>query len=104
MGSMVTIGTVSAASYGVDAYITGDFDEVLMALRNGQPVMEHVGSPPFTNEGHYILLVGILPDGTIAVNDPGHMDNSYWYCGVSWPVDVILGAVKNINTAFTVFG
>ncbi len=103
-GSAVTVGVVSAAMYGVDAYITSDINEVMMALRNGQPVMEHVGSAPFTSEGHYILLVGVLPDGTIAVNDPGHMDNTYWYCGVSWPVDVILGAAKDLSTAFTVFG
>ena len=84
-GSAVTVGVMSAAMYGVDAYMTGDFNEVLMALKNGQPVMEHVGSPPFTTGGHYILLVGVLPNGAIAVNDPGHVENSYWYCGVAWP-------------------
>ena len=103
-GAAFTVGTVTAADYGVDAYITGDINEVLMALRNGQPVMEHVGAPPFTNYGHYILLVGVLPDGTIAVNDPGHKDNTYWYCGVSWPVDVITSCAKEPATAFTVFG
>ena len=103
-GAAHTIGIVTAPTYGVDAYVTGDINEVLMALRNGQPVMEHVGAPPFTNYGHYILLVGVLPDGTIAVNDPGHMDNSYWYNGCSWPVDVITSCAKQPATAYTVFG
>lgn len=103
-GSAVTVGVTSAAMYGVDAYITSDFGEVLMALRNGQPVMEHVGAPPFTNGGHYILLVGLLPDGTIAVNDPGHVENSYWYCGCSWPQEIITGCAKDLSTAYTVFG
>ena len=103
-GSAVTVGVASASMYHVPAYMTSDINEVLMALRNGQPVMEHVGSPPFTNGGHYILLVGVLPDGTIAVNDPGHVENSYWYCGVSFPIETIMRCVKDPSTAFTVFG
>ena len=103
-GSAVTVGVTSASMYRVPAYLTSDIGEVLTALRNGQPVMEHVGSPPFTLNGHYILLVGVLPDGTIAVNDPGHVENSYWYCGVSFPLETIVGCMKDPSTAFTVFG
>ncbi len=103
-GSAVTVGVASASMYNVPAYMTSDINEVMMALRNGQPVMEHVGSAPFTSAGHYILLVGVLPDGTIAVNDPAHVDNTYWYCGVSFPVQTILSCVKDPSTAFTVFG
>ena len=46
----------------------------------------------------------VLPDGTIAVNDPGHVENSYWYCGVSFPLETIVGCMKDPSTAFTVFG
>lgn len=103
-GSAVTVGVNSAAMYGVPAYLTGDWKTVLSALINGHPVMEHVGPSVFTSGGHYILLVGVLPDGRIAVNDPGHKDNTYWYCNACFPQDVIRAAEKGGNLAYTVFG
>ena len=103
-GSAVTVGINSAAMYGVPAYLTGDWKTVYSALINGHPVMEHVGPSVFTNGGHYILLVGILPDGTVAVNDPGHVDNTYWYNHRVHSVETIMAAAKGGNLAFTVFG
>ena len=103
-GSAVTVGVESAKMYGISAYITSDFSEVLAALQTGHPVMEHVGPSVFTNGGHYILLVGMLPDGTIAVNDPGHCANSYWYNGISFSQQTIMNAAKDWSTAFTIFG
>lgn len=104
-GSAVTVGVATAASYGVNAYFTGDLNEVIEALRNGHPVMAHVGKSVFTNGGHYILLVGYLPDGTFAVNDPGHMDNTYFYNGKTFPGSVIMDAVaqRDVSTGFTIF-
>ncbi len=103
-GSAVTVGVHSAAMYGVPAYLTGDWKTVYSALINGHPVMEHVGPSVFTNGGHYILLVGVLPDGTIAVNDPGHVSNTYWYCSAVFSQDIIRAAAKGGNLAYTVFG
>ncbi len=103
-GSAVTVGVHSAAMYGVPAYLTGDWKTVLSALINGHPVMEHVGPSVFTSGGHYILLIGVLPDGRIAVNDPGHAANTYTYCGAVFSQDVIQAAAKGGNLAYTVFG
>lgn len=102
-GSAVTVGVATAEMYGVHAYFTSDIREVIEALRNGHPVMEHVGPSIFTNGGHYILLVGYTREGMFAVNDPGHKDNSYFYNGVTFPQETILGAAKGIETAFTIF-
>ncbi len=103
-GSAVTVGVHSAAMYGVPAYLTGDWKTVLSALINGHPVMAHVGPSVFTSGGHYILLVGVLEDGRIAVNDPGHAANTYWYCHAVFGQDVIQAAAKGGNLAYTVFG
>ncbi|MDO4647039.1 MAG: C39 family peptidase [Eubacteriales bacterium] len=105
-GSAVTVGVESARMYGINAWITSDWSEVLSALADGHPVMAHVGPSIFTNNGHYILLIGLLPDGSIAVNDPGHASNSYWYCGVSFPQETVIAAANNRDrsTAFTIFG
>lgn len=102
-GSAVTVGVATAEMYGVHAYFTSDINEVIEALRNGHPVMEHVGPSVFTGGGHYILLVGYTKDGMFAVNDPGHKDNSYFYNGVTFPQETIVGAAKDITTAFTIF-
>ena len=103
-GSAVTVGVHSAAMYGVSAYLTGDWSTVYSALINGHPVMEHVGPSVFTSGGHYILLVGILPDGSVAVNDPGHKDNTYWYNHTVFSQETIQAAAKGGNLAYTVFG
>ena len=102
-GSAVTVGVATAETYGVHAYFTSDINEVIEALRNGHPVMEHVGKSIFTNEGHYILLVGYTKDGMFAVNDPGHKDNTYFYNGITFDQSTILNAAKDISTAFTIF-
>lgn len=104
-GSAVTVGLETAKMYGISAHITSDFDEVLQALANGYPVLEHVGSQPFTSAGHYICLVGLMPDGTVAVNDPSHPQNSYWYSyGTSFSQETIRRCAKDWSTAFTIFG
>ena len=103
-GSAVTVGVVTAHLYGVPAYTTGDWNTVVAALKNGHPVMEHVGPSVFTRAGHYIVLVGVLPDGSIAVNDPSHTSNTYWYNHVVFRPETIIAAAKDRGTAFTIFG
>lgn len=102
-GSAVTVGVATAETYGVYAYFTSNINDVKEALRNGHPVMEHVGPSVFTRGGHYILLVGYTKDGMFAVNDPGNMSNSYFYNGVTFDEQTILNAAKDISTAFTIF-
>ena len=47
-----------------------DWDVVIDALNNGQPVVCLQKSGLFTNSGHFIVLTGLTEDGKIIVNDP----------------------------------
>lgn len=50
---------------------TGDWNDVYAALKNNQPVIGSYNSASlFTNGGHFIVLRGLAPDGSILVNDP----------------------------------
>ncbi len=104
-GSLVTVGVETARMYGVNAYITNDWSEVVTALEEGHPVMANVGKSVFTGNKHFIMLVGYI-DGMVCVNDPGHMENSYWYNGITFSPDTIIQAAHNAywDTAFTIFG
>ncbi len=69
--------TQMAALYGVKGrWIKPDKDAILQALNSGQPVIAHMGPGTFTANGHYIVLRGVAPDGTIYVNDPATLDHS----------------------------
>ena len=103
-GADGTVGVNAAAAYGVPAYQTGDFDTAISELRDGHPVMVFVGQSAFTNGTHYILLVGILPDGSIAVSDPGKYWNSYFVAGVSFSPDYIRQAAIGGSGTYTIFG
>ena len=87
-GADQNIGIATAATYGLTAHRVSQMSDVIKALNEGHPVMAHVGPSVFTRGGHYILLVGVMPDGTIAVNDPGHRDNTY-FCNVLFDVTII---------------
>lgn len=102
-GADGTIGVNAAEAYGVPAYMTGDFGDVLEKLKTGHPVMVFVGKSAFTTGTHYILLVGVLPDGTIAVNDPGKTYNTYFYCGVTFDPSYVQAASLG-GSPYTVFG
>lgn len=102
-GANGTIGVNCAADYNVPAYQTSDYGEVLEALKNRHPVMVYVGQSAFTSGTHYILLVGVLPDGTVAVNDPSKTWNTYYYCGVTFDASYVQSASLGAN-AFTIFG
>lgn len=88
-GSYHTVGTYTAASYGVQTKVTNDIDSAYQELQNGNLVMaiEQPGSVPglpggsWTNCGHFILLIGITADGNIAVNDSGSTARTYWMNG-----------------------
>ncbi len=53
-------------------------NEVLIkqALRQGYPIVAHMGAGTFTERGHYIVLRGLTTDGRILVNDPNSWLNS----------------------------
>ena len=39
-------------------------------LKEGHPIISSMGPGEFTDQGHYIVLVGINPNGTIQIRDP----------------------------------
>jgi hypothetical protein len=71
-------------------WLDNDAELVLSALRAGHPVVAHMGSGTFTNNGHYILLYGIDGEGMIRVNDPYSPERSQ----ETYPIDLIVGEVK----------
>lgn len=103
-GAAMTVALESAGQYGIRAVLTGSWEEAYEALKAGHPVMENVGPSVFTNSGHYVLMIGILPDGTIAVNDPGNEYNTYWYSFASFDTDTMAMAQKGQYTTYTILG
>jgi hypothetical protein len=84
--------TKMAALYGVRGrWIKPDKDAILAALNSGQPVIAHMGPGTFTANGHYIVLRGVAPDGTIYVNDPATLDHSK----ETYSLDLILEESKS---------
>ena len=80
-----------AALYGVNGrWIAPDPDAILQALNAGRPVIAHMGRGAFTNNGHYIVLRGVAPDGSIYVNDPAKLEHAY----LTYPLDQIIKESK----------
>lgn len=51
-------------------WIANTAEGVEAALREGMPVIAHMGPGTFTDNGHYLVLRGITEDGKILLNDP----------------------------------
>ena len=71
-------------------WLENELELVMAALEAGRPVVAHMGSGTFTNNGHYILLYGIDGEGMIRVNDPYSPERSE----KTYPLDLILSEVK----------
>jgi hypothetical protein len=84
--------TSLASLYGIRGrWIEPDAEAILAALNAGQPVIAHMGRGVFTNSGHYVVLRGVAPDGTIYVNDPAVLEN----CFLTFPLDQIIKESKS---------
>lgn len=85
--------TSLASLYGIRGrWIAPDAEAILAALNAGQPVIAHMGRGTFTTgSGHYIVLRGVAPDGTIYVNDPAVLEN----CFLTFPLDQIIKESKS---------
>lgn len=93
-------GTLSryAAEYGVQTrWIANDGEAVLQALREGKPVIAHMGPGIFTEKGHYLVLRGVTEEGLVLMNDPNSRSN----CGKAFPMETLLKQAKT-STAFLV--
>ena len=81
-----------AADYGVHSrWISNDADAILSALREGKPVIAHMGPGIFTSRGHYLVLRGLTEDGLVLMNDPNSRSN----CAKAFPIDTLLKQAKN---------
>lgn len=65
-----------AAGLNVREYEVSQYQQVLEELKQGHPVIASMGPGHFTSEGHFIVLVSVLPDGKIKVNDPNREECS----------------------------
>ena len=59
-----------------NAWISNNAGDIERALKEGKPVIAHMGPGIFTNRGHYVVLRGIAEDGLILVNDPASPERS----------------------------
>ncbi len=60
-----------ASAHGIEgAWVESSEIVIVHALKDGYPIIAHMGPGTFTNDGHYILLRGVTEDGRILVNDP----------------------------------
>lgn len=81
-----------ASEYGVHSrWISNDAEAILEALRQGKPVIAHMGPGIFTNRGHYLVLRGLTEDGLVLMNDPASRSN----CAKAFPIDTLLKQAKN---------
>jgi hypothetical protein len=86
-------GAISALAqqYGVSGEWSGrDGEAILTALKNGIPIIAHMGPGLFTDHGHYIVLRGVTETGKILVNDPNSKANS----ARAFPLRTILREAK----------
>lgn len=80
-----------ARLYGVKSqWITNDADAILQALRDGKPVIAHMGPGIFTSRGHYLVLRGVTEDGLVLMNDPASRSN----CERAFPIETLLKQAK----------
>ncbi len=87
--------TDMALEHGVKGeWIENDADPVIQALMEGYPVIAHMGPGTFTQNGHYILLIGVSEDGRILVNDPGSRERS----GQAFEMDTIMKELRRANS------
>ena len=92
-GTAWTLMTDGAARLGLSARVLPLHEPTILSeLRAGNPIICSVGSGDFTTDGHYIVLTGVRPDGTVRVNDP----NSRLRSEADWELERIMGQVKNL--------
>ncbi len=65
---------------------------IIDQLNEGHPVICTMGPGDFTDSGHYIVLLRVNDDGSIAVNDPNSPKNSK----KSWDLERLMGQMENL--------
>ncbi len=81
---------------------SSSIDEVINAIKDGRPVISHMGPGTFTKHGHYIVLIGYRKDSDgneyFQVNDPNHPQ----FCGVEYKRSIITSETKGNGWGITV--
>ncbi len=60
--------------------ISADQGTITSELRAGHPVLINVGVGKFSAVGHFMVLAGVLDDGSFILNDPNNLEN----CSKTW--------------------
>ncbi len=92
VGTSWSLMTDGAKSFGINSrQISLSKQVIFNALEKGHPIICSMRKGDFTNNGHFIVLVGI-ENGTIKVNDPNSKERS----SVLWPYERLEGQIKNL--------
>lgn len=76
-GTSWSLMSEGAAKLGLRSYEPAWTEPAVRAeLEAGHPVICSMGPGDFTDQGHFIVLVGTASDGTIVVNDPNSQVNT----------------------------
>lgn len=95
--SHAALDRLARANGVAGTWIGRDEKTLRRALREGRPVIAHMGPGQFADEGHYILLRGLTDDGRVVMNDPNSKENT----GRAFDLSLILDEAKT-NTPFMV--
>lgn len=95
--SHAALDRLARANGVAGTWIGRDEKTLRRALREGRPVIAHMGPGQFADEGHYILLRGLTDDGRVVMNDPNSKENT----GRAFDLLLILDEAKT-NTPFMV--
>ena len=65
---------------------------ILKELSSGHPIIASMKPGDFTTSGHFIVLVGLAPNGEIIVNDPDSIVRSHQ----TWDLKTLTKQIKNL--------
>jgi len=72
--------------------LSADKELIYACLHSGNPIIATVGAGDFTSEGHFIVLAGSNPDGSISVHDPNSIERTQQ----SWDLDRLMPQFRNL--------
>lgn len=94
-GTSWSFFSAAAENYGFTCNNLGqDYQQVLDAIANGNPVIASMGPGTFTSSGHYILIIGMTSSGELIINDP-NLNNVERYGTDTFDAGMVLGEAKN---------
>ena len=80
---------------------SSSINDAIDAIKNGRPVIAHMGPGTFTKHGHYIVLIGYRKDDNgnefFQVNDPNHPT----FCGREYPRSTITSEARGNGYGIT---